>query len=229
MESEIQQAPPSRKRLRMMVVAGGLVALAGLLYYYFWWYRPAGSGGAGPAVPAHSFRGPWTTQEVFLVGLGDSVTAGFGASEGYSYFERLLNNPPDEFAEMRGINLSAVFPRLRYTNLAMSGSTSLHLIKNQLSRLPRQPTNVLGVVVITTGGTDIIHDYGRTPPAEGAMYGATLAQAGPWLTNFAQRPTLVLHASWSKTALPQFSRILRSRAGPPGRSQRTLLERRPGR
>jgi hypothetical protein len=40
---------------------------------------------------------------------------------------------------------------------------------------------------MTTGGNDIIHNYGSTPPREGAMYGATLAQAKPWIANFEKR------------------------------------------
>ena len=45
----------------------------------------------------------------------------------------------------------------------------------------------LGFVVITTGGNDLIHNYGRTPPREQAMYGATWDEAKPWIEEFAQR------------------------------------------
>ena len=48
-----------------------------------------------------------------MVGLGDSVTAGFGARKDYSYFDRLLSNPTDEYEPMRGIHLRAVFPTLQ--------------------------------------------------------------------------------------------------------------------
>ena len=124
---------------------------------------------------------------MLLVGLGDSVTAGFGARKGYSYFDRLVVNPSDEFVEMKGRCLSRVIKDLSATNLALSGSTSLNQLKMGLARLKVQPTNVLGVVVITTGGNDIIHNYGMTLPKEGAMYGATLAQAKPWIDNFEKR------------------------------------------
>jgi lysophospholipase L1-like esterase len=122
-----------------------------------------------------------------LVGMGDSVTAGFGASPGLSYFDRLVRNPPDEFAAMAGISLSRVFPRLTVTNLAVSGSTSLQHAEKQLLRLRAAGADTRGVVVLTTGGNDLIHDYGRTPPREGAMYGATLAQARPWVEAFERR------------------------------------------
>ena len=38
-----------------------------------------------------------------------------------------------------------------------------------------------------TGRNDLIHDYGRSPARQGAMYGATLAQAQPWIEAFEQR------------------------------------------
>ena len=50
---------------------------------------------------------------MLLLGLGDSVTAGFGVPSPYSYFSRLVKNPDDEFEDMRGICLSAVLPNLR--------------------------------------------------------------------------------------------------------------------
>lgn len=124
---------------------------------------------------------------MLLLGLGDSVTAGFGASDGHSYFERLVGNPADEFPEMRGICLSVVLPGLRAKNLAVSGSTSIQHLKTQIPRLSRQPRDTFGIVVITTGGNDLIHNYGRTPPAEGAMFGATLEQAEPWIRAFEER------------------------------------------
>ncbi len=108
-----------------------------------------------------------------LVGLGDSVTAGFGARKGYSYFDRLILNPSDEFQDMNGICLGKVLPKLTFTNLAISGSTSFELLEKELPHLTQAESNTLGIVVITTGGNDLIHNYGRTPPREEAMYGAT--------------------------------------------------------
>lgn len=165
-----------------MVVPGLLV-----WQWHFWWRRPAGSGGVEIPVPVAAFSKPWSDREVLLVGLGDSVTAGFGASPGKSYFERLLKNPPDEFSELREINLAKVLPRIRATNLSVSGSTSLHHARTQVGKIPRQDTNVLGLVVFTTGGNDLIHSYGKAAPVEGAMFGATAEQARPWQENFARR------------------------------------------
>ena len=84
-----------------------------------------GSGPAGPRVAREAFAKPWTTHKVLLLGVGDSVTAGFGVAAPYSYFNRLVQNPDDEFDDMRGICLSAVLPNLRAKNMAVSGSTSI--------------------------------------------------------------------------------------------------------
>ena len=46
---------------------------------------------------------------------------------------------------------------------------------------------MVGIVVLTTGGNDLIHNYGRTPPKEGAMYGATFEQAKQWIKKFEDR------------------------------------------
>jgi lysophospholipase L1-like esterase len=171
----------------MVFVVGAILVGGAAFYLHFWLSRPVGNGPAGPAVSKTAFSKPWSTNEILLVGLGDSVTAGFGARKGYSYFDRLVANPPDEFADLRDICLKAVFPNLHYTNLSQSGSTSLEHAEKQLPKLQTANSNVLGIIVITTGGNDLIHNYGRTPPREGAMYGATFEEAKPWIANFIQR------------------------------------------
>ena len=87
---------------------------------------------------------------------------------------------------MQGVCLSAVLPNLSTKNIALSGSTSLYHLE-ALRELDKQPEDVFGLVVMTTGGNDLIHNYGRTPPREGAMYGAAFAQAEPWIENFQAR------------------------------------------
>ena len=88
---------------------------------------------------------------------------------------------------MDGICLEAVLPNLSFTNLAVSGSTSIEHVEKQLPKLGVATSNVLGVVVLTTGGNDLIHNYGRTPPREEAMYGAKWEEAKPWIVAFEQR------------------------------------------
>lgn len=149
-------------------------------------------------VSGETFSKQWTNRPVLFVGFGDSVTAGFGARKRYSYFDRLVQNPADEFQDMKGICLIKVFPKLAFTNLAISGSTSMELLEQELPHLTQADSNTLGIVVITTGGNDLIHNYGRTPPREQAMYGATLDEAKPWISNFEQRIELVIRQIESK-------------------------------
>ena len=177
---------PSRRIIGVLLT--GLVLIGGTAAYLFFRFaRPSGTGPAGPAVQSAAFSKVWSTRRILLVGLGDSVTAGFGARKGYAYFDRLIKTPADEFPGMNGVCLGSVFPNLEFTNLSVSGSTSSEVLQRQLNFLPTNPPDVFGLVVITTGGNDLIHNYGRTPPREEAMYGASLAEAQPWVTNFAQR------------------------------------------
>jgi lysophospholipase L1-like esterase len=173
-----------RKRLVvLLIIAVGLIGAAAA-YIEFHFHLPEGSGPAGPAVDLEPFEKTWTERKVLLLGVGDSVTAGFGAKPGHSYFDRLAHNPNDEFEDMRGRSLSRVLPNLQKRNIAVSGTSSLQHLRSILEKLERQPADVFGLVVMTSGGNDLIHWYGRSPPREGAMYGATLEQAGPWVDNY---------------------------------------------
>lgn len=183
-----------QKWLLWLLGAFAVAMLAGLMAWHFWFSQRLGHGPAGPMVPREPFTVAWSQRPVLLVGLGDSVTAGFGARKGYSYFDRLVENPPDEWPDMKDLSLSCVFPSFVHTNLAISGSTSLEHESRQIPHLPRVDTNTLAIVVLTTGGNDLIHSYGRMPPKEGAMFGATWEQAQPWITNFAARLDKTLNA-----------------------------------
>jgi hypothetical protein len=178
---------PKKRRLLWLLSAGVLSIAVALGYVYFYCVQPIGSGPAGPQPVREAFAKPWTTHKVLLVGLGDSVTAGFGVDWPHSHVGRLIQNPGDEFADMRGICLSAVLPNLQTKRLALSGSTSIMHLGIIRDSLEKQDADTFGLIVMTTGGNDIIHDYGRKPPREGAMYGATLKQAKPWIDNFEKR------------------------------------------
>lgn len=187
------------KRLTLIFGVGVLLVMAGLLYIELSLARPIGEGPAGPAVSQEPFQRVWTDRRVLLLGLGDSVTAGLGASSpDRSLFNRLVRNPADEFPAMRGVNLSAVLPNLEYENLAVSGSTSIHHARVILEQLEPQAPDVFGLIVMTTGGNDLIHSYGQRPPREGAMYGASLEQARPWIRNFEERLGAMLDAIQDK-------------------------------
>ncbi|WP_254508817.1 SGNH/GDSL hydrolase family protein [Anatilimnocola floriformis] len=183
------QKPAARKRrwLRAILLLGGALILLAAGYVHYWLYLPIGTGPAGRAVPLEPFQSPWTDRKVLLVGVGDSVTAGLGSTPGRSYFQRLHDPRPDDFADVKGRTLKAVLPNLTTLNIAQSGSNSLQHVEQVEKKLPLQPADVFGLVVMTSGGNDLIHWYGRTPPKEAAMYGATLAQAEPWIANYGQR------------------------------------------
>jgi len=185
---ELILEPHMKKRRLLILVSLGVLLVAGALAYrYFWLSLPVGEGPAGPTVDREPFAEVWTTRKVLLLGLGDSVTAGYGVPRKHSYFGRLVANPDDEFPDMQDISLSAVLPNLDARNEAVSASTSLQHVQWIRDELETQAPDVFGLIVITTGGNDIIHDYGRSKPREGAMYGATISEAEPWIDRFEAR------------------------------------------
>jgi lysophospholipase L1-like esterase len=181
---------PSRMRrhryLRPILATGAVLVLAAVAFNHYWLDLRVGSGPAGAAVRREAFATVWSRRPVHLVGLGDSVTAGYGASAGHAYFDRLAHNPDDELVDLRGLCLASVLPNLTARNLALSGSSSFSIAR-RLERLEVAGPDVFGLIVVTTGGNDLIHDYGRSAPREDAMYGATLDQARPWIDGFAAR------------------------------------------
>jgi len=195
--NERQMADPRRNRI-IALIAVGLLLIGTALVLRFQHPSlkdlPRGSGPAGPEVPREPWTRTWTTAPVILVGLGDSVTAGYGAPPPHSYFNRLVSNPEDEFPEMQGVCLRAVFPNFKAVNLSMSGSISSEHAELQLPKIEKAGPDVIGLIVMTSGGNDLVHDYGRSPPREGAMYGARLEEAKPWIENFEKR----LHAVFLK-------------------------------
>ncbi|MGE4159691.1 MAG: SGNH/GDSL hydrolase family protein [Planctomycetota bacterium] len=153
-----------------------------------------GNGPAGPVVKATAFDSPWSERKVHMLGFGDSVTRGFGASPGQSYFELLVSNDNTTHPSMKGCDLTSVLPGLTWLNLAVNYTTSKEHWDYQIRHLRPYPHDVFGLIVITTGGNDLIHNYGRTPPNADALYGCTIEQAQTYGTLFQQR----LHDMMSK-------------------------------
>ena len=175
-------------RLPKFFVAGTALLLIAVFYVQYFLSRPIGQGPAGSKVNRQLFAKPWTERQVRLVGIGDSITAGLGArSKDHTFFNRLIKNSVDEYSDMKEICLSNVLKQLEHENLAISGSTSRDHLAVIEERLKCQDPKVFGLVVITTGGNDLIHSYGRSPAKECAMYGATLSQALPWIESYRQR------------------------------------------
>lgn len=178
----------ARWRLRALIVIAFITAAIVFYYREYKFARPVGQGPAGPTVAAEPFAKIWTERPVHVLGIGDSITAGLGAkSISHRYFMRLIRNPADEFPEMQGISLSAVLPNLSHENHAISGSESLLHVDVIADQVPTHDEETFGMVFMTSGGNDLIHMYGRSPPRECAMYGAMLEQAEPWIENFATR------------------------------------------
>src|SRR5262249_21359117 len=133
-----------RKRLVVLLMIAVGVIGAAAAYIEFHFHLPEGSGPAGPAVDLEAFERVWTERKVLLLGVGDSVTAGFGARPGHSYFDRLAKNPDDEFEDMRGRSLSRVLPNLQARNIAVSGTNSLQHLRTIKEKLEKQPGDVFG-------------------------------------------------------------------------------------
>ncbi len=178
----------SHKRVARLAACGGFLLLCALFYMRYYLARPVGNGPAGPAVARAPFGKRWTDRKVRLVGIGDSITAGLGAkNKSHTFFNRLIQNPEDEYEDMRERCLSQVLSQLTHENLAISGSTSLDHMAVIERKLVPQDSDVFGLVVMTSGGNDLIHSYGRLPPKECAMYKATLSQASPWIEAYRSR------------------------------------------
>jgi hypothetical protein len=179
--------PRSRRRLYVLIALAAIIIPGTLAYIELSLSRPIGSGPAGPDLDPAAFRRTWSDRDVQVVGIGDSITAGLGArSPSHTFFNRVLQNPKDEHPEMLGICLSAVLTKLESENFAISGSESSTHLDVILESLPTY-TDQFGIVLMTSGGNDLIHSYGRSPPRECAMYSATLAEAEPWIENFRSR------------------------------------------
>ncbi|MEZ6032087.1 MAG: SGNH/GDSL hydrolase family protein [Planctomycetaceae bacterium] len=183
----------SKRRLKTLLFIGALVFACIYGFKYFWLEHPVGTGPAGPPVPRDAFQSVWSDRDVLLIGLGDSVTDGLGSQPGSkSYFNRLVKITDDDPNDIAGICLSAVLPNLRHENFARSGTTSIEALEYLVPLVEVQSEETFGIVVMTTGGNDIIHNYGRQPPVEGAMYGASYADAKPWIENFRLRLSRIL-------------------------------------
>ncbi|MCC6573213.1 MAG: SGNH/GDSL hydrolase family protein [Planctomycetes bacterium] len=175
---------------RWFSVSPSVVAMASMALLAGWlWFRMPpgeGSGPAGPAVSVEPFSKAWQEGPVVLLTLGDSVSVGYGARDGHGYVDLLTKNVDEVHPDMKGRELKAVFPALTVVKKAVNYTISTEH-EGVLKLLPAFPTDTFGVVCMTTGGNDLIHNYGRGKPHEGALYGATHEQAKPWIANYAAR------------------------------------------
>lgn len=180
-----------RFRLRTLTIVI-LIVLSGPSYLGFRLYSalrvlPMGEGSAGPAVSPGDFEEVWCEGKVVLVGIGDSITNGLGASREHHYYALLQGNDDEAYPDMAGRDLGVVLPGLTAENYALDYTTSKQHVERQLLRVAVQAQDVRGIVVVTSGGNDLIHDYGRSEPVDGAMYGCSYGQAVVWTENIKDR------------------------------------------
>ena len=97
-----------------------------------------GKGAAGPKIIDAKGPAIWTNGHVELLGLGDSVTRGFGSKRGHSYFELLAHNKDKKHPDMKGKDLSTFIPQLITTNESVNCSDSLDHINSQIKPLKKQ-------------------------------------------------------------------------------------------
>lgn len=159
---------------------------------------PTGSGPAGPTVPQEPFHSVWSDKKTVFIGLGDSITNGFGAPPEHSYFTLLQNNDDAQYPDMIGCDLKHVLPNLEAYNYAENYTVTQQHLDKQLQKLPTCRPGIKAIIVITSGGNDLIHDYGQSPPKDGAMYGCTYKHALVWTENIKQRLRMLLEGVMSK-------------------------------
>ena len=176
-----------------------LVAFAACWYLLIGRFRhPAGSGPAGPAVGAECFSEAWSERKTIVVGLGDSITAGFGAARGRGSFALVVENDDEAYPDMMGRDLIHVFPDLDVLDYSRSYTVSAEHLEQQLPRISTFPDSMQGIVIMTTGGNDIIHDYGRSAPKDGAMYGCSIEDAAAWSGGFRRRLEAIIDGAASR-------------------------------
>ena len=159
---------------------------------------PMGSGPAGPAIGRQVFLESWYDGRVVLLGIGDSITRGFGASKKQQFFTLLHNNDDSLYPDMAGLDLSTVLNNLEINNIAQDYTVTQQHIDRQLPRIPVYGSDVKGIVIITSGGNDLIHDYGRSEAEDGAIYGCTYKQGVEWTENIKGRIGQILEGVTAK-------------------------------
>ena len=182
-----------RKRtlLIMPIIALFLFIIAVGKFSLLTYFITPGEGPAGPQVSPEYFKEIWTDKKVMLIGVGDSITDGFGASRGQGYFDLLIKNKDKDYPDMNGLDLSRVLNDLTAENFSVSTSDTIdHL--NQIKRIPVYSNEIFGVIVITSGGNDLIHNYGKSAPKDAAMYGCSFEQGKEWTKQTQQRIRAVL-------------------------------------
>ncbi|MHC4927962.1 MAG: hypothetical protein ACYTER_11700, partial [Planctomycetota bacterium] len=81
-----------RMALLCLLIITVFVGCIGCRLYNAIRVRPIGTGPAGPVVAAEPFEKAWMDGPVVFLGVGDSITRGYGAPGGLTYFDLLEQN-----------------------------------------------------------------------------------------------------------------------------------------
>lgn len=191
-------------KLRLRTILLCLLIIAVSCGYVGWRFHNAtrirlmGSGPAGPAIAAAPFQQPWLEKPVVFIGIGDSVTRGLGAPKQLTYFPLLMHNSDPHYPDMAGKDLSHVVTIQSFLNYAQDYSISQDHIDQQLVKIPHYDDSVHGIIVVTSGGNDLIHDYGRSAPQHDAMYGCSYRQGKQWCQMLQTRLDTLLNGLMEK-------------------------------
>lgn len=174
-----------------------ILSVFGYVGWRIYWVlqpRPMGSGPAGPTPDASRFEQPWRQGKVFVLALGDSITRGYGATRSSNYVSMVIRNDDEMYPDMKGLDLQAVLPQMESKNVAVDFTTTEDHLVRQLPKIETFGPDVFGIVLITSGGNDLIHDYGRSTPRDGAMYGCTIEQGRVWTAKVQDRLRQILQS-----------------------------------
>ena len=191
-------------KLRLRTIFLCLLLIAAGSGYVGWRFynavrtRPMGKGPAGPAIAAEPFQHRWLEKPVVFIGIGDSITRGLGATKHLTYFPLLIHNADPFYPDMTGNDLSHVVTIQSSRNYAQDYTISQEHIDRQLVKVPQYDEAVHGIIVLTSGGNDLIHDYGRSEPRHDAMYGCTYKQGQQWCSLLGNRLDTLLTGIMTK-------------------------------
>ncbi len=157
-----------REIVKRILVYGGICLLvwcAGCVFIT----KPMGRGPVNLEVPRAPFQQVLSAEKIWLIGLGDSVITGFG-SQGRGLFPLLLGQVADDPLQL---NLKQVYSQIEYLNLAENSTTTAMHEGNVRAHKPQLlALHAPAIIILSTGGIDLVHNYGQTPPHDGALYGS---------------------------------------------------------
>ncbi|OGQ89042.1 MAG: hypothetical protein A2289_18685 [Deltaproteobacteria bacterium RIFOXYA12_FULL_58_15] len=143
---------------------------------------------------------------IHIIGFGDSVTDGFCATSGLSFFELLIQNNNGIYPQWRGRDLRSHFASVTSNNQAISGSASCDYSTSDITYVLQQDPHTWKptVVVITLGGNDLIHNYNCSSPGECHAFCSSLAAATSWADNYRQRMIGFIQAAKASITGPTY-------------------------